>query len=42
MMPEEEEQCNRDDCQADKDYCCDCNEGDLYKSPDQPDPREDR
>ncbi len=36
------EECKRDDCQADKDYCCDCNEGDLYKSPDQPDPREDR
>jgi hypothetical protein len=34
--------CNRDDCQADKDYCCDCFCGNLYKSPDQPDPREDR
>lgn len=25
-----------EDCQTDRDYCCDCNEGDLYKSPDLP------
>jgi hypothetical protein len=34
------------DCQADKDYCCDCKPmGKVmshYKSPDQPDLREDR
>jgi len=34
--------CERDDCQMDKDYCCDCNDGSLYRSPDQPDWREDR
>ena len=37
-----EEQCKHDDCQADKDYCCDCCDGSLYRSPDQPDWREDR
>ncbi len=31
-----------DDCQQDKDYCCDCHKGNLYKSPDQPDWREER
>lgn len=28
-----EEECCQD-CRMDKDYCCDCTEGTLYKSPD--------
>lgn len=27
-------ECGLDDCQQDKDYCCDCNNGDLYRFPD--------
>ena len=34
--------CDRDDCQQDKDKCCDCWLHDLYKSPDQMDYREDK
>jgi hypothetical protein len=33
--------CPHDDCQRDKDKCCDCFNGNLYKSPDQPDNHED-
>lgn len=31
-----------DDCQQDKDRCVDCFEGELYKSPDLPNPKEDK
>ncbi len=39
---QEQLECHRDDCQQDKDNCVDCFGGDKYKSPDQPDMREDR
>jgi len=30
----DEPECNRDDCFRDRDYCCDCTDGSLYRSPD--------
>lgn len=34
------DECDRDDCQRDRDSCVDCFEGSLYRSPAQPDWRE--
>ncbi len=39
MMNMPYQPCPHDDCQKDKDYCCDCCNGDLYISPDQPEPK---
>ena len=38
--PGEEKIC--EDCRRDKDYCCDCVDGDLYISPDSYEKYEDR
>jgi len=35
-------ECYWDDCQQNKDRCCDCYDQDLYLTPDQPDIKEDR
>ncbi len=34
--------CNKDDCQQDHDLCVDCVDGSKYRSPDQPDLKENK